>query len=49
MIGSKCLVDGKELGLVTGFQGNQVTVLMLVDSGKVCTEQLVDPERITMK
>lgn len=47
--GNRCLIDDKQLGLVTGFQGNQVSVLILADAGKTCAEQLVEPECITIK
>lgn len=45
----KCIVDGKHLGMVTGFSGNNVTVLMLADAGRVCNEVLLDPSQIEMK
>lgn len=47
-IGSKCLIDNSQLGLVTGFQDTQVAVLVLADSGQTCSEHLVKPERITI-
>ena len=47
--GNRCLIDDKQLGLVTGFQNMQVSVLILGDSGTTCNEQLVDSQRITMK
>lgn len=48
-IGSKCLIDDSQLGLVTGFQDTQVTVLVLADSGQTCSEHLMNPERIKIK
>ena len=47
-VGSKCLIDNSQLGLVTGFQDTQVAVLVLADSGQTCSEHLVKPERITI-
>ena len=47
--GNRCLIDDSQLGLVTGFQSEQVSVMVLADAGQVCAEQLINPERITMK
>ena len=47
--GCGCLVDDSHLGIVTGFQDNQVTVLVLSESGDTCAEQLVNPDQIVIK
>ena len=47
--GERCIVDEKQLGLVTGTKEDKVIVLMLKDAGQVCAEELISPEYIEMK
>lgn len=48
VVGSKCLIDDHQLGLITGIQEGEVAVLVLADSGQTCSEHLVKPEKITV-
>ena len=49
VIGRRCLVNGTNLGLVTGTKNEYVTVLMLNDGGQTCFENLVLPRDVEMK
>ena len=49
IIGNRCVVDNKVLGVVTSLNETTAVILMLKENPQLCYEENVEPDRIEMK
>ena len=49
IIGHRCVVDNKVLGVVTSLNETAAVILMLKENPQLCYEENVEPDRIEMK
>ena len=49
IIGHRCVVDNKVLGVVTSLNETTAVILMLKENSPSCYEENVEPDRIEMK